>query len=233
MPNRVRTIAQPALAGRTGRGLWIAVIDSGVHPQHPHIGNVHASVAFDDAGALHDDVVDRLGHGTAVAAAIHEKAPDAALLVIKVFDRQLAATGTALAAAIDYAIDAGAQLINLSLGTTNDAHRPAFERLVAKASARGGMIVAAAPSVEQQWLPGAVRGVIGVELDWTSARDECLMFTQDDGGIRVRASGYARPIPGVSLEQNLKGQSLAVANATGLLALVFDEISNRAPNRQS
>jgi hypothetical protein len=49
----------------------------------------------------------------------------------------------------------------------------------------------------------------------------------------VRASGYARPIPGVSLEQNLKGQSLAVANATGLLALVFDEISNRAPKPQS
>jgi hypothetical protein len=59
------------------------------------------------------------------------------------------------------------------------------------------------------------------------------MITQDDGGIRVRASGYARPIPGVSLEQNLKGQSLAVANATGLLALVFDEISSRAPKPQS
>ena len=225
MPNRVRTIAQSAQAGRTGRGLWIAVIDSGVHPQHPHIGSVHAGVAFDDAGVLHNDVVDRLGHGTAVAAAIHEKAPDAALLVIKVFDRQLAATGTALVAAVDYAIDAGAHLINLSLGTTNDAHRPAFEMLVAKAAARNAVIVAAAPSAGQQWLPGGLAGVIGVELDWSCARDECLVINQDDGGILVRASGYARPIRGVSLEQNLKGQSLAVANATGLLALVFDEIS--------
>ena len=225
MPNRVRTIARPSLADRTGRGLWIAVIDSGVHPQHPHVGNVHAGVAFDDAGALNNDVVDRLGHGTAVAAAIHEKAPDAALLVVKVFDRQLAATGTALVAAIDYAIDAGAHLINLSLGTTNDAHRPAFEMLAAKAAARKVLIVAAAPSAGQQWLPGALAGVIGVELDWTCARDECLVTTQDNGEVRVRASGYARPIPGVSLEQNLKGQSLAVANATGLLALVFDEMS--------
>jgi hypothetical protein len=225
MPNRSRTIAQAALAGRTGRGLRIAVIDSGVHPHHPHVGNIEAGVAFDDAGTMHLDVVDRLGHGTAVAAAIHEKAPEAALLVIKVFDRQLAATGTALASAIDHAIESGAHLINLSLGTTNGAHRPAFERLVAKAGAHGARIVAAAPSAGQEWLPGAIDGVIGVELDWSSARDECLVIHRDDGGIRVRASGYARPIPGVSLEQNLKGQSLAVANATGLLALVFDEIA--------
>jgi subtilisin family serine protease len=220
----MRTIAQTALAGHTGRSLRIAVIDSGVHPRHPHIGGIEAGVAFDDAGAPHDDTVDRLGHGTAVAAAIHEKAPDAALVIIKVFDRQLAATGTALAAAMSYAIEAGAHLINLSLGTTNDAHRPAFEALVAKAAARGAWVVAAAPAAGRQWLPGAVAGVIAVDLDWSCARDECLVDRDDDERIRVRASGYARPIPGVPLEQNLKGQSLAVANATGLLALVFDEM---------
>ena len=227
MSGRVRTIAQPALAGRAGRGLRIAVIDSGVHPRHPHIGRVEAGVAVDDDGAFHEDMVDRLGHGTAVAAAIHEKAPDAALLIVKVFDRQLAATGTALVAAIGYAIDAGAHLINLSLGTTNDAHRAAFEALVEKAAARGAAIVAAAPSAGQPWLPGALPGVIGVEIDWSCARDECLLTAGEDGAIRVRASGYARPIPGVPLEQNLKGQSLAVANATGLLALVFDELGSR------
>ena len=227
MPNRVRTIAQPALSGRTGRGVRIAVIDSGVHPQHPHIGRIEAGVAVDDTGALHADTVDRLGHGTAVAAAIHEKAPDAALMIIKVFDRQLAATGTALVAAIDHAIAAGVHLINLSLGTTNDAHQAAFEALVRKAAARGAAIVAAAPSAGQQWLPGALPGVIGVEIDWSCARDECLLTVGDDGAMRVLASGYARPIPGVPLEQNLKGQSLAVANATGLLALVFDELGSR------
>ena len=229
MANRVRTIAQPALPGRTGRGVRIAVIDSGVHPGHPHLGGIEAGVAIGDAGAMHDDTVDRLGHGTAVAAAIHEKAPDAALVIIKVFDRQLAATGAALAAAIDHAIDAGAHLINLSLGTTNDGYRPAFEALVAKAAGRGAVILAAAPSAGQQWLPGAIPGVIGVELDWSCARDECLLTEGDDGPISARASGYARPIPGVPLEQNLKGQSLAVANATGLLALVFDELGSRPP----
>ena len=225
MSSRARTISQPGLAGRTGCGLRIAVVDSGVHPAHPHIGGVESGIAFDDAGRSHEDYVDRLGHGTAVAAAIHEKAPGATLIVIKVFDRQLASTGAALVAAIRHAIAAGAHLINLSLGTTNGAHRAAFEALIEGATERGVMIVAAAPSTGQVWLPGALAGVVGVELDWTCPREECLVMRQDDGAIRVRASGYARPIPGVPLEQNLKGQSLAVANATGLLALVFDEMS--------
>jgi hypothetical protein len=39
----------------------------------------------------------------------------------------------------------------------------------------------------------------------------------------VRASGYPRPIPGVDPERNLKGLSFAVANATGLLALMLEQ----------
>ena len=64
----------------------------------------------------HDDYVDRLGHGTAVTAAIREKAPAAEIFAIKVFDRELAATGVALVAACERAIEHGAHIINLSLG---------------------------------------------------------------------------------------------------------------------
>ena len=42
-----------------------------------------------------------------------------------------------------------------------------------------------------------------------------------DGEVRVKASGFPRPIPGVPPERNLKGLSFAVANATGLLALTL------------
>jgi hypothetical protein len=208
--------------GRTGRGVRIAVVDSGIHADHPHVGGIETAVAVDREGKQHDDVVDRLGHGTAVAAAIHEKAPEAALVVIKVFDRSLTTTGTALVAAIRLAIDAGANLINLSLGTTNTDHRADLEAAVAAARARGIQIVAAAPTAEQVWLPGALNGVVGVELDWTCPRDECHVVRKDDSVTRLRASGFPRPIPGVAPERNLKGQSFAVANATGLLALALE-----------
>ena len=81
----------------------VAVIDSGVHSAHPHVGGVAGGVGFDEDGRQHDDYVDRLGHGTAVTAAIREKAPDAELYAVKVFDRALSTRIANLIAAIDWA----------------------------------------------------------------------------------------------------------------------------------
>lgn len=209
-------------AGCTGRGVRIAVVDTGIHEGHPHLGAIDAGVAFDGDGQPHQDVVDRLGHGTAVAAAIHEKAPAAALVPVKVFDRRLSTTGRALAAAIRWAVAQRVQIVNLSLGTTNAEHRQVLADVVAEARRAGTVIVAAAPTQEHAWLPGALPGVIGVELDWSCARDSCQVMTDDTGVVHVRASGYPRPIPGVPPEHNLKGQSFAVANATGLFALALE-----------
>jgi len=203
---------------RDGRGIRIAVIDSGVHASHPHVGAIVGGVAFDDNGQEHDDFVDRLGHGTAVAAAIHEKAPGAALLVVKVFDRSLTATGHALAAAIRWSIAQRVHIVNLSLGTTNAGHRAVLEDVVGEATGAGITVVAAAPDEQHAWLPGGITGVVAVELDWACPRDVCHMRHDEHGQMRVRASGYPRPIPGVPPEHNLRGVSFAVANVTGLLA---------------
>lgn len=217
----VVSLSLSTLAGRTGRGVRIAVIDSGVHPAHPHVGRLAGAVAFDDDGRLAGDGVDRLGHGTAVAAAIHEKAPEADLLAVKVFDRSLAATGRALEAAIVWTAAQNVSLINLSLGTTNHGHRGALERAVHLAAGSGAIVIAAAPDAEHDWLPGGLAGVVPVEVDWECPRDTCNVVV-NDAKVRLRASGYPRPIPGVPPERNLKGQSFAVANATGLVALAIE-----------
>ena len=67
----------------------VAVVDSGVNVPHPHLPAVAGGTAFDVEGRQHDDYTDRLGHGTAVASAIHEKAPDADIYAVKVFDDRL------------------------------------------------------------------------------------------------------------------------------------------------
>ena len=121
----------------THRAVRVAVIDSGVHANHPHIGGVAGGIGIDDAGRAHDDYVDRLGHGTAVAAAIREKAPAAEIFAIKVFDRELAATGVALVAAFERAIEQGAHLINLSLGTQNADHETSLAQRRARSEGRG------------------------------------------------------------------------------------------------
>lgn len=222
-----RTLSLSALADRTGRGITVAVVDTGVHADHPHVGGITGGVAIGASGEIGTDLVDRLGHGTAVAAAIREKAPDVELLAVKVFDRRLVTTGKALVDGITWSAERRVNLINLSLGTSNQEHLPVLAAAVAFAEAQGAIVVAAAPQPGAAWLPGGLPGVVAVDVDWMCPRDECLVTVDDDGAVRVRASGYPRPIPGVPPEQNVSGLSFAVANATGFLALLLQHTSGR------
>ena len=196
----------------------VAVIDSGVHVPHPHIGGVIGGIGIDDHGDAHDDYVDRLGHGTAVTAAILEKAPSAEIYSIKVFDRELAATGRALVAACDQAISRGVDLINMSLGTTNVEHEPALADAITRVRASGAVVIAAGPEGDVRWLPGSLPGAWQVSVDWTIPREQCRIDRLSAEGASFRASGYPRPIPGLPPERNLKGLSFAVANVTGVVA---------------
>jgi subtilisin family serine protease len=201
---------------RTGRGVRVAVIDSGIAAGHPHIGGVAGGVLIGD-GAPGTDWADRIGHGTAVAAAIREKAPEALLYAVKVFDDRLSTTAGRLVKAICWAADAGAHVINLSLGTRRAEHAPRRADAVASAAERGSVVVAAEESDGVRWLPGSLPGVVAVRLDWACPR-ESLRLQHSGHRPRFLASGYARPIPGVPLEANLKGVSFAVANVSGLVA---------------
>lgn len=222
-----RTLSLSALADRTGRGITVAVVDTGVHADHPHVGGITGGVAIGASGEIGTDLVDRLGHGTAVAAAIREKAPEVELLAVKVFDRRLVTTGKALVDGITWSAERRVNLINLSLGTSNQEHLAALVAAVAFAEAQGAIVVAAAPQPGAAWLPGGLPGVVAVDVDWMCPRDECLVTVDDDGAVRVRASGYPRPIPGVPPEQNVSGVSFAVANASGFLSLLLQHASER------
>ena len=201
----------------TGRDVRVAIIDSGVHAAHPHVNGVEQGVAIRADGSLDPKFVDTLGHGTAVAAAIREKAPDAQLVAIKVFWHTLSTDVASLVYGIDEACRRGARAINLSLGTSNPAHRPMLEAAARRARDRGAFIVAAGEDRGVAWLPGTIVGVLSARLDWECPRDEYRVVTVADRPI-VSASGYPRDIPGVPRERNLKGLSFAVANVTGFVA---------------
>jgi len=211
----------------TGRGVRVAIIDSGVHAEHPHVGGVAGGVAIDERGGQHEDWVDRLGHGTAIAAAIRERAPDAELFAVKVFDRALTTNIASLVDGIDWAARSGMHLVNLSLGTSREVHEDALRDAVARATAHGAIVVAACSDQDVRWLPGSLPGVLPVEVDWTLPRDRYRAATID--GVTVfHASGFAREIPGVPPERNLHGVSLAVANMTGFAACAMEGLSPRS-----
>ncbi len=200
--------------------LRIAVIDSGVHPTHPHIepARLLPGLCVTADGTVldgPDDALDKLGHGTAVTAAVQEQAPGALILPIRVFRDGLRASARALAGGIRCAIEARVDLINLSLGTTNPAHADVFAALADEAAAAGALIVAAREAQGEPCWPGCLPQVLGVGLDWAIPRGSpCL----DASGQVVMASGYPRPIPGVSQQRNLYGISFAVAQVTGWIA---------------
>ena len=113
-------------SSQTGRGVRIAVVDSGIHAAHPHVGGIAGGVAFAPGGRAADDFIDRLGHGTAVAAATREKAPGAEIFAVRVFHDALATGVSQLVRAIDWAASRGIELVNLSLGTANPEHEAAL-----------------------------------------------------------------------------------------------------------
>jgi subtilisin family serine protease len=206
---------------RTGKGICIAVIDSGVHAAHPHVRGVSGGIAIGEDGTLIDEYVDRLGHGTAVIAAIREKAPDADILAIKVFWRSLATNVATLVRAIDEAAARGADVINLSLGTADMAHRAMLDAAAGRAHARGAMIVAARDEGGVRWLPGCLHDVVAVRADWTCARDAYSIAAVEDRTV-LTTSPYPRDIPGVPRDRNLNGVSFAVANAAGFVARALE-----------
>jgi len=195
----------------------IAVIDSGVHPGHPHIiaSRLQPGVAILADGSLEegeDATLDLVGHGTAVTAAIQELAPHALILPIRVFRESLRASPRALIAAMDWACEQGADFCNLSLGTTNPAHADHFAAAVARSTAR---IVAPRTAADDApcW-PGMLPDVIAVGLDWDVPRG---MVRIGEDSVHY-ASGYPRPIEGVAKQRNLHGISFATAQVTGLAA---------------
>jgi hypothetical protein len=203
------------------RRIRIGIIDSGVHATHPHIGCIAGGVTI--ANGAHDpsSYVDHLGHGTAIAALIHSRAPQADLFAVKIFRRKLVTNLVDVLAAIDWCLQNEMDLINLSLGTTNSDHRSAFEEAASKVFAAERAIVSAFEMDGIEALPGCLQGIIAAVADPSRAPGEHTVNMVR--GKRVfTACPFPRDIPGVPREKNLHGVSFAVAHLTGTLANLWN-----------
>jgi len=213
----------------TRHGLKIAVIDTGINASHPHICAPTHGVIFDpeETDPSCDDV---LGHGTAVTAAIQEKAPHADYYILKLFGKSLRTAGSRLLRALEWTIEHQMDVVNLSLGTPNFDHRPALEAIVVRSAAAGVILVAARYSERTPVLPGMLEGVISVDVDWNLPRDQ-YRISQENGSPVFYGSGFPRPLPGIPIARNLSGISFAVANMTGFVARACERLEERSIDR--
>ena len=205
---------------RTASHVKVALIDSGVHPEHSHVGHVAGGIHFllDETNAPVPlaDYADQLGHGTALAGVLRSKAPDAELYAVKVFTDHLATSFPVLKAALEWTVTEGMHVVNLSLGLVNPAHRGPLEALVARAHAANVILVASSPPDRADVLPACLPGVVGVAADETCGWDEYHWLA--DQPVPFRAHPHPRPLPGPAQQRNFRGHSFAAAHVAAALA---------------
>lgn len=144
-----RIDAEPALSGNAGAGVIVAIIDTGIDLSHPDLSaNLVSGYNFVRQGSLPQD---DNGHGSHVAgtvAAVHNTigvvgvASQAKLMPLKALNRNGSGTYSAIAAAITWAADNGAQVISMSLG--GPSFSSTLQNAVTYAAGKGIQIVCAA-----------------------------------------------------------------------------------------
>jgi subtilisin family serine protease len=203
-----------------GAGVKIAVLDSGI-VAHSALPGFTTSIAITP---YPEDLTQTRGHGTAVASLIAGNdpaapgiAPAAELISVRVTDESGQADAFDLAAGILAAVDAGAQIINCSMGTTVD--NPLIEEAVLFARDHGVLIVAAAGNSEQAEAsyPAAYPSVISVGA--VDARGEHLNFSNYGTYLSLTAPGYEvnTAWPGNAYAK-MSGTSVSAPLVTGSIA---------------
>lgn len=95
--------------------MLIAIIDSGCFDHILLREKLIYGKNFTSEGNS-QNVTDNFGHGTHIAGIIHDIIPEAQLLIIKVLDRYGYGTIDEITQGIYYALDKGANIINISIG---------------------------------------------------------------------------------------------------------------------
>jgi subtilisin family serine protease len=151
-----------------GAGVFVAVVDSGVDADHPAVrGRVVRRMRVDldgeDARVVVDpDAADLVGHGTACAGIIAGIAPAAELISIRVLGADNRGKGRAVAAAVDWAIDQGVGVVNLSLSSRSEAMFGIFHDLADRAYFANVLLVCAANNVPGPSYPSLFAAVVSV-----------------------------------------------------------------------
>jgi len=208
-----------------GRGITIAVLDTGVASDVTLSGG---RVQYLDAGqGILPGAGPEDGHGTAVAGLIAGAAADAPgvaaaanILSIRVTDANGFSDSYTLAKGILTAVDAGARLINISMGAY--ASSAVLTSAIDYASARGAIIVAAAGNdgAAQLTWPAADPRVVSVGA--VDALEQQVYFSNAGAQLKITAPGYGVDTAWLNGQRvSMDGTSASTPLVSGAIAAVM------------
>ncbi|QTD98358.1 S8 family serine peptidase [Streptomyces cyanogenus] len=235
-------------AGLTGKGVTVAVLDTGADLGHPDLADrVSTSRSFVDG----EEVADRNGHGTHVTSTVGgsgaasggtEKgvAPGADLAVGKVLSDQGSGSESQIIAGMEWAArDVHAQIVSMSLGSTepSDGTDPMAQAVNTLSAETGALFVVSAGNTgapSSIGSPGAADAALTVGAVDSADRaapfgstgprygDNALKPDLAAPGVDILAA-RSRLVPGTGSYTSMSGTSMATPQVAGVAALLAEQ----------
>jgi subtilisin family serine protease len=217
-----------AWGGADGAGVRACVLDSGVEAGHPMVGELDRAmdVVQDPDGdprvVAAVPAVDLAGHGTACASIIRAIAPRVSLTSVRVLGATTHGTGAALLAGLNWAVDEGFDVINMSLSTTKPKFHAELREIADRAYFRRCLLVASAHNMPVLSYPWHFASVISVASH--DGRDSMTYYYNPSPPVEFYARGVRVPVAWRGGDQIVStGNSFAAPHITGICALILSK----------
>ena len=217
-----------AFGGSTGKGIRVAVVDSGIEFDHPALDDcVRGGVVVEfDPNAENliryeqdDPPGDLAGHGTACAGIIHSIAPQAELYSVRVLGSNMGGRAIQFAGGLDWTIEHDIQVVNLSMSTSKEEYFGLFHDLVDQAYFKNMNVVSAVNNYPEPSYPSLYSSVISVAAH--DGQDPFTYYYNPFPPVEFGARGIDVEVAWNNKQYVIStGNSFAAPHITGIVALI-------------